>query len=215
MEKKQLSKINCVLFDMDGVLIDAKEWHYESLNNALKLFGMEISRFDHLVNFDGLPTLKKLEYLSLERKLPPELHDFINELKQKYTMEMVETRCNPKFIHQYALANLKRLGYQLGLCSNSVRRSVEAMLARSALYSHFDVILSNEDVTNPKPDPEIYIKAMEILGMKASECLVIEDNENGIKAAQASGAHLLVVDNVDEVNLRSIAKRIREIEVAS
>lgn len=215
MEKKQLSKINCVLFDMDGVLIDAKEWHYESLNNALKLFGMEISRFDHLVNFDGLPTLKKLEYLSLERKLPPELHDFINELKQKYTMEMVETRCNPKFIHQYALANLKRLGYKLGLCSNSVRRSVEAMLARSALYSHFDVILSNEDVRNPKPDPEIYIKAMEILGMKASECLVIEDNENGIKAAQASGAHLLVVDNVDEVNLRSIAKQIREIEVAS
>ncbi|MEJ7675947.1 MAG: HAD hydrolase-like protein [Chitinophagaceae bacterium] len=49
-------KIKAIIFDMDGVLIDAKEWHYEALNTALKLFGLEISRYDHLVTFDGLPT---------------------------------------------------------------------------------------------------------------------------------------------------------------
>ena len=76
-----MGKIKAVIFDMDGVLIDAKDWHYEALNKSLELFGMEISRYDHLVTFDGLPTKKKLEMLSLERGLPEELHNFINRLK--------------------------------------------------------------------------------------------------------------------------------------
>lgn len=60
-------KIKAVLFDMDGVLIDAKEWHYEALNKALKLFGMEISRYDHLNTFDGLPTKVKLMMLAKKK----------------------------------------------------------------------------------------------------------------------------------------------------
>ena len=81
--------IKAILFDMDGVLIEAKEWHFEALNRALDLFGMAISRVDHLSTFDGLPTRKKLELLSVDRGLPSELHEFINELKQKYTMELI------------------------------------------------------------------------------------------------------------------------------
>ena len=72
--------IKAIIFDMDGVLIDAKEWHYEALNRALSLFGLSISRYDHLTTYDGLPTKKKLEMLSLERDLPRELHSFINEM---------------------------------------------------------------------------------------------------------------------------------------
>ena len=70
---------------MDGVLIDAKEWHYEALNKALALFGYQISRYEHLVTYDGLPTRKKLEMLSMEQGLPVQLHSFINEMKQLYT----------------------------------------------------------------------------------------------------------------------------------
>lgn len=62
--------IKAIFFDMDGVLIDAKEWHYEALNRALELFGMPISQVDHLTTFDGLPTRKKLEMLTLGRGLP-------------------------------------------------------------------------------------------------------------------------------------------------
>ena len=74
-----MTKIKAIIFDMDGVLIEAKDWHYEALNRALSLFGMEISRFDHLVTYDGLPTKKKLEMLSIERGLPKGLHSFIND----------------------------------------------------------------------------------------------------------------------------------------
>jgi len=62
--------IKAILFDMDGVLIEAKDWHYEALNMALDLFGMPISRDAHLSTFDGLPTKDKLNLLSKTRGFP-------------------------------------------------------------------------------------------------------------------------------------------------
>lgn len=195
---------------MDGVLIDAKEWHYEALNRALDLFGMPISRFDHLTSFDGLPTRKKLEMLTVERGLPKELHEFINEMKQCYTMEMVSVQCKPTFIHEYALSRLKASGYRIAVCSNSVRQTVEAMMSKSNLMSYLDFIVSNEDVAMGKPNPEMYLKAMKQFDLMPTECLVVEDNDNGIKAAKASGAHLLVVKNVHETNLEKILNAINQ-----
>lgn len=206
--------IKAVLFDMDGVLIDAKEWHYEALNRALELFGMPISRFDHLTTFDGLPTRKKLEMLSLDRGLPNQLHEFLNEMKQRYTMEIVHTQCKPRFVHEYALSGLKSRGYKLAVCSNSVRATVETMMQKAELEKYLELMVSNEDVYKGKPDPEMYIKAMSYFQFQPDECLIVEDNENGIKAAQASGGHLLVVRDVAETNLENITERIREIESA-
>ena len=117
-------KIKAIIFDMDGVLIDAKDWHYESLNKALEIFGQEISRYDHLVTFDGLPTKKKLEMLSLEVGFPKGLHSFVNELKQQFTMDIVYSKCKPVFQHQYALSKLKSMGFKLAVCSNSIRNSI-------------------------------------------------------------------------------------------
>lgn len=204
--------IKAILFDMDGVLIDAKDWHYEALNRALDLFGMSISRADHLTTFDGLPTRKKLEMLTLERGLPLTLHDFINEMKQRYTMEIVHTRCKPLFMHEYALSKLKHLGYSMAVCSNSIRNTVETMMRYADLRQYLDLVVSNEDVANGKPDPEMYIKAITHFKLNPSECLVVEDNENGIRAARASGAHVLVVRDVDETNFDNITRRIAEID---
>lgn len=206
--------IKAVIFDMDGVLIDAREWHFEALNNALKHFGVEISKYEHLITFDGLPTKKKLEMLSLESRMPRGLHNFINDLKQDYTMEIVHQSCKPIFQHQYALAKLKAEGYKIAVCSNSVRNSIDVMMQKAGLNEYLDFFLSNQDVVNGKPDPEIYTRAIDKLGLIPSECLVVEDNENGIKAALASGAHLLRVGSPDDVNLHKIINRIKEIDNA-
>lgn len=205
-------KIRAVLFDMDGVLIEAKDWHYEALNKALTLFGMSISRYDHLITFDGLPTRKKLEMLSLERGLPRELHEFLNEMKQAYTIQMVYEKCRPQFAQERALSALKARGYKLAVCSNSVRNSVEVMMERAALTPYLDLMVSNEDVKVGKPDPEMYLKAMSHLNLSPDECLIVEDNENGIRAAKASGAHLLTVKEVGDTNLENILRRITTIE---
>jgi len=207
-----VTKIKAIIFDMDGVLIDAKEWHYEALNRALNLFGMEISRYDHLVSYDGLPTRKKLQMLSMERGLPEVLHDFINEMKQAYTMEIVFGRCKPVFIHQYALSRLKADGYLLAVCSNSIRQSIEMMLSKADLLRYLDFYMSNEEVKSPKPNPEMYINSISRLGLSPDQCLVVEDNPNGIKAARESGAHLLCVTDVMEVTYANIARRIHELE---
>lgn len=206
------TKIKAIIFDMDGVLIDAKDWHYEALNKALGLFGIQISRYDHLVTFDGLPTRDKLEMLSLENKIPRGLHNFVNRLKQEYTMEIVYSKCKPIFYHKFALSTLKSEGYKLVVCSNSVRNSVHIMMEKSGLLKYLDFFISNEDVNKAKPDPEMYIHSIKRLGLEPKECLILEDNENGLKAAYASGANVLKVDGVEDVNFFSIKNKIKEIE---
>lgn len=204
--------IKAVIFDMDGVLIEAKDWHYEALNKALVLFGYEINRYEHLTSYDGLPTSVKLKRLTLEKNLPDSLHPFINEMKQQYTINMIYNHCRPRFNHEYALSRLRKEGYRLVVASNSVRATIDLMMDKSRLQQYLDFTLSNQDVERAKPDPEIYLKAMECLGFAPEECLIIEDNENGIRAAVASGAHLLAVGSVDDVNYANIRARINEIE---
>lgn len=209
-----MTRIRAIIFDMDGVLIDAREWHFEALNRALSLFGLEISRYDHLVTYDGLPTLKKLEMLSLERGLPRGLHRFLNELKQQYTMEIVHARCRPNFIHEYALSQLRQRGYRLAVCSNSMRDTVDVMMRLAGLAGYLDFSLSNQDVSQAKPHPEIYETAITRLHLTPPECLVVEDNAHGLLAARASGAHVMEVRNTDEVTFDTIARAIREREAA-
>lgn len=205
-------KIEAVAFDMDGVLIDAREWHYEALNRALGLLGFTISRFDHLSTYDGLPTRRKLEMLSLERGLPRSLHGFINDLKQQYTMEIVHARCKPVFQHEFALSKLQSQGYKLAVASNSVRATVEVMMRHAHLEPYLSIVVSNEDVRCPKPDPEMYRVVMERLQVRPESTLVIEDNEHGVKAAQASGAHVMIVREPQDVTLDRIEAKIRDIE---
>jgi HAD superfamily hydrolase (TIGR01509 family) len=210
-----MTKIKAVIFDMDGVLIDAKDWHYEALNRALNHFGYNISRYDHLVTFDGLPTRKKLEMLTREHGLPPALHGFLNDLKQLYTTELVHARCKPLFQHEFALSNLRAAGMKLAVASNSVRPSIELMMLKSNLSGYLDAMVSNQEVKTGKPDPEIYVKAMALLGVAPTETLVVEDNEHGIAAARAAGTHLMIVEEVTDVTLDNITRHLKLAEASS
>lgn len=206
--------IKAVIFDLDGVLIDARDWHYAALNRALGLFGLEIPRDDHIVSYDGLPTKKKLEMLSMDRGLPRTLHGFINHMKQVYTMELIYAQCRPQFYHQYALSRLQKSGMRMAVCSNSIRETLDLMIARADLGRFFEFTLSNQDVKAPKPHPEIYTNAIQRLGLEPDECLIVEDNANGVKAATAAGAHILQVHSVTEVNESKIFGRLGELGVA-
>ena len=112
-----------VLFDMDGVLIDARDWHYDALNEALRIFGVEISRSDHLSRFNGLSTRKKLDMLTSEGVIPYELHDAIQSIKQDRTLRIAAQMCFPIVSHQVLITRLKALGIKVGLVTNSIRKS--------------------------------------------------------------------------------------------
>ncbi|SHK88056.1 haloacid dehalogenase superfamily, subfamily IA, variant 3 with third motif having DD or ED [Selenomonas ruminantium] len=207
-----MKKIKAILFDMDGVLIDAKDWHYEALNKALGLFGLPISRYDHLTSFDGLPTKVKLKMVSKRFFLPESLHSFINQLKQNYTVELIHERCHPLFHHEYALSKLHQEGYQIAVCSNSIRKTIELMMEKAALTPYLDLIVSNEDVVKAKPDPEMYQFAIKSFGLRPEECIVVEDNPNGIQAGKASGAFVMEVSTVYDVTYENIMRMVRRCE---
>ena len=207
-----MKHIKAVVFDMDGVLVDAREWHYLALNKALELFGFAITLEDHESIFDGLPTRKKLEIISTKNGLPDSLHSFINELKQKYTIELVHKYCRPTFKHEYALQQLKQADYKIGLASNSIMATINLMMEKTSLKKYLDSVISAENVVNGKPDSEIYVKIFEKLLVDPCEVVVIEDNVNGIIAATQAGAHVLRVENPSEVNIDRILSFIEEIE---
>ena len=203
--------IKAILFDMDGVLIDARDWHYRALNKALGHFGYKITLESHLSTFDGLPTNKKLAILSRSLGLPKSLHEIINQLKQKYTIRESHLHCNPKFNHLNALLNLSKK-FKIAVCSNSIKKTIDTLMELSQLNVYLDLIISNEDVKAPKPDPEMYLLAMKKFNLNPNECLIIEDNDHGVQAALASGAHLLKVSKPDDVSLERIQNKILDIE---
>ena len=192
---------------MDGVLIDARDWHYEALNKALDHFGYFISRDSHLSTFDGLPTKDKLKILSKSQKLPVGLHEHISNLKQKYTIQLSHEKCKPTFNHRLALSKLKKK-YKIAVCSNSIRNTIMTLMELSGLNKYIDLIISNEEVTRSKPDPEMYKIAMKKFNVSPKECLILEDNDHGIQAAFASGGNLFKVDTPDDVQIDKIEKFI-------
>jgi len=192
--------IKVILFDLDGVLIDATEWHFEALNKALNLFGYIIERGDHLSLYNGLPTNEKLKLMTQKNGLPHGLHEAIKNLKRKYTDEIVNQKCRPNHSKQIMLTYLKRK-YRLACCSNAQKYSVSNMLTRSNIDSFFELIIGNDEGFKPKPSPEIYQAAFEKMKIKPHEAVIIEDAPHGIKAAQASGAKVIPVKGFEDVNL--------------
>jgi len=194
-------KYKAVLFDLDGVLVNMPDGHYEALNKALSLFGAKIEREEHFTYFNGLPTRKKLERLEQDNRLPGGLREFINAIKQNHTKTVIPTYCAPDYSKIILLRHLKDNGYQLACCSNSIRETLHLMLKSAALFDYFDLILGNDEIKNPKPHPEIYLTAFERLGIKPDEAIIVEDAPHGIASAKASGAKVIEVRGVDDVHL--------------
>lgn len=204
-------KIKAIIFDLDGVLVDAREWHYEALNNALAKFGHTISREEHLSTYDGLPTQKKLKLLTEKKGLLPELYNDIWKAKQEETIEILR-KLNPDYRLIEILKKLKQEGYKVTVCSNSILESTKMMLLKRGFLEHIDFYLSNEDVINPKPSPEMYLRAMIRLGVKPKECVIVEDSNIGRQSAIDSGGYLCGVENSAGVTYEKLKKIIEEAE---
>jgi len=199
--------IKLVLFDLDGVLVDAKNIHYVSLNKALPEEYI-ITLEEHRNIYDGRKTKEKLQMLTESKGLPIELHESIFDRKQKETVKMMHTLP----INTHALELFKELenqGYVIGVCSNSIRRTVLTALAKSGIIEYCSVILSNEDVKNSKPHPEIYWKAMSMMGCLPEETVIVEDSPPGLLAAERSRASYIRVQNPKEVTRENIMPKLK------
>jgi HAD superfamily hydrolase (TIGR01509 family) len=190
--------LEAVLFDLDGVLVDACDWHYESLNIALVEAGRSpISRDDHLARFNGLPTRTKLKMLGLEGDEAAA----VERGKQRHTLRVIAERACPMPEKIELHRHLKSEGLSIACVTNSIRETAEEMLRRTGQLGLMDMLVTNEDVERNKPHPDPYLKAMEGFGVEAGRCVCVEDSPNGIRSATASGALLWRVDGVRDVSI--------------
>jgi len=208
-----MDKIKLIIFDLDGVLVEAKKIHYDTLNDALGIIDDKytISWDDHLNKFDGLKTNQKLEMLTKERGLPIGLHKEVWDKKQKLTLESLRNLSVDKQLLD-TISKLSNDGYKIGCCSNSIRKTVLTVLSKLCIIEFFDVILSNEDVKNSKPHPEMYWNAISESGVLPEQTLIVEDSPYGLLAAHRSKSNVIRVLNTSEVSYFNITKEIEKIE---
>lgn len=200
-----MSDIKLVIFDLDGVLVDSRELHYVSLNRALEDIDKKyiINKEEHLSTFDGLSTTKKLKILSEKKGLPEELHKKVWELKQKYTKDIIDN-FEPDERVREILKKIKQDGKKVCCCTNSIRETSKIQLLRKGFFEYIDYLFSNEDVINPKPSAEVYLRAMLTCNASPDETVIVEDSHIGRKAAQRSGAHLFAVKNSGDLNYEKL-----------
>lgn len=204
-------RVKLIIYDLDGVLVEAKNIHYDALNKALGE-KYAISWNEHLSTYDGLKTNQKLEMLSERKGLPTELHKEIWEGKQKLTLQMLK-ELQPNQTLQSLMNALVEDGYKIAVCSNSIRKTVLTVLSKLGIMEFMDYIISNEDVQNSKPHPEMYWRAISKMGCLPEETLIVEDSPYGLQAAYRSKAHVLRVVNPSEVTYTNIFKKLTEIEM--
>ena len=202
--------IKTIIFDLDGVLIESKEIHYKALNAALPA-NYRITYEEHLSTYDGLPTKKKLDMLTLEKDLPLDLHMEIASGKARQTMNILFDSIKPRMEFTKIFMALKNAGYKIALASNAVKSTVETALDCLELRKYFDVIYSNQDVDKPKPHFEMYFKIMLDLNSKPGETLILEDSHIGRQAVMDAGCHLLPVIDSYDVKLEKIEAKLAEL----
>jgi beta-phosphoglucomutase-like phosphatase (HAD superfamily)/dTDP-glucose pyrophosphorylase len=201
---------NAFIFDLDGVLIDSKEIHFDALNLALSEINQKyvISKEEQALTFEGLSTKAKLDILSYSKGLPKGLHNVIWEKKQIYSSEMFQVfEKDEELIKLFKL--IKSFNIKIGVASNAIRDTVVGSLKSLGIYSLVDYALSNEDVSNPKPNPEIYESMISLLGSSPEKTIIFEDSEIGQAAARSSLANLFPVTKRNDISLPYISKAIK------
>ena len=208
--------IKLIIFDLDGVLVESRELHFIALNRALSDIGEQyvISKEEHLCKYDALTTTQKLSKLSREKGLPESSHNQVWKLKQQKTLEEIDSFTIDKRI-QDILETLKSENYPIACATNSIRSTAKLQLIRKGFFEHIDFLYSNEDVQNPKPNAEIYMRCMLRCGVNPDETVIIEDSHIGRKAALRTGAHLCAVRDSHDLTYDRIQDTILHAESRS
>jgi len=203
--------IKLIIFDLDGVLVDAKNIHYNTLNEAL---GNEykISWEEHLNKYDGLKTNEKLNLLTINKGLPPSSYNDIWLKKQELTIKELK-EIKPNDALKSTIKELSHQKYKIAVCSNSIRKTILTVLSKLDIIEYFDYIVSNEDVNNSKPHPEMYWKTISYFGFLPKETLIVEDSPFGLLAANRANSNVMRVESPKDVTISNINKYINSLKM--
>ena len=207
--------ISLVCFDLDGVLVDTVDWHYQSFNKAMKLVtgGDFITREEQEAFFDGRPSTVKLQKLMFHGRVrSQEDADEIAALKSRYFSDMVREADLHDLTKIGLMLSLKENGYKIAVVSNCNFLNTTLLLDCVGVLNIIDLRISASDVDNPKPSPEGYLRAMAQLGGTPDTTIIFEDSKVGLEAATLSGAYIVPVRSVKEVTWPWVMSKIRSVQ---
>jgi HAD superfamily hydrolase (TIGR01509 family) len=182
---------DAVIFDMDGVLCDSEPFIAAAAGEMLRRrYGIVVTRSDFLP-FVGAGEDRFISGAAERHGVTVDLA-IDKPLTYEIYLQMIQGSLQPIEGAPEFLALARAAGLRLALATSSDRPKLEGNLAAIGVpESTFDVVISAEHVTHKKPDPETFRRAVELLGLPASRCLVVEDAKNGVKAARAAGCAVL------------------------
>jgi HAD superfamily hydrolase (TIGR01509 family) len=212
-----------IIFDLDGVLLDARELHYQAFINAVKTYCpyVNISSEEHIALYDGLPTKRKLEILSEKGIVPKEFHEKIAEEKQRLTIMFLSDNVIPSKFLSDLFDRIHEQGYKIAVCSNSIHKTISMALRSIGLLeasndplhpAHIDYVVSNEHVKRPKPAPDMYWAAMLHLNAIPSTTIILEDSHIGRQAVRESGCRLVPVTENCVIPIAELFKAMQEVD---
>ena len=186
--------IDTLIFDFDGVILDTETPDYDTWQEVFRSHGTHLDRslWARFIGggFEAFDVYKHLEDLACV----PIDRDAIRRRRRQRYLDLIDASPLLPGVLDYIL-EAKRLGLKLGLASSSSLDCVEGHLARRRLLEHFDSMKSANDVSNVKPEPDLYLAALEQLATLPANALAIEDSANGVTAAKRAGLFCVVVPN--------------------
>jgi beta-phosphoglucomutase len=182
--------IQGVVFDLDGVLIHSRAAHAQAFQEVLMAFGITGFIYDR---FAGWRTPEVFRAVFAEHSAAPVAEETIAECARRKSQRALELLACGDRVAPDCVPALERLSrqYRVALASSGSRASVEAFLDRTGLRPAFRSVLSGDDVERAKPDPEIFRRSINALGLRPADCVVIEDAVAGVQAARSAGAHAI------------------------
>jgi beta-phosphoglucomutase family hydrolase len=190
--------IKAVIFDMDGVIVNSEPAHVEAEKHILLKYGVKITT-EELRDYTG--TTAEFEFNDLIRKykLNTTAETLFNE-KEEILFRLLEEKTEPTEGVIYLIKNLKQHGFKLGIATSGHRKLAHYYLKKLGIETFFDTVVCAEDITHSKPDPGIFMKAAQRLGVEPKECIVIEDARVGIEAARKAGMKSIGYSNPNSGN---------------
>lgn len=190
----------CVIFDMDGVIIDSEPVHIACEKEIIRLLGLHIPEQEHHA-FIGTTDEIMWSKIAEMHKLPINV-PYIIQLKKSLYMEHLKknNHLSPVSYISELIANLHRNKFLLALASSSPHEQIDYILNTFGIRDYFQSVVSGEDVKVGKPDPEIFMKAAELLNVSAGSCVVIEDSYNGVTAAKSANMKCIGFKNPNSGN---------------
>jgi beta-phosphoglucomutase len=207
--------IGC-LFDLDGVLVDTAVYHYKAWKDLANSLGFDFTEAqnEHLKGVNRMRSLEMILNWGGVEKTPAEMEALATTKNAAYVemiSKMTEKEVLPGSLQ--LLQDLKAAGIKIALGSASKNSSL--ILERTGIAKFFDAIVDGNHVSTSKPDPEVFLKGAELLGLEPKDCVVFEDAQAGVQAANAG--NMKVVGIGQAANLRGadlVIKDLSEISVA-